>query len=200
MSKAIFQTENFITEVISDEPLGTFANITTAEALFNKQITASSLTQSQNSALFGTEIFTTTIDIPQPFVVVVERPVSITVVEDNEIYLFIADMDIPKNQPVVILDNGRITLALTSTLDHFYRFIGINTADVLAGEQASIKVSGTIVDSGFSWDVNKDIYLHQAGGLTQEPTISALWSQQVANALTPTMLLISHNEPVEMID
>jgi hypothetical protein len=176
----------------------TSSNTVVINTLFNEQVIVSEITPSNNIVTFESspqiQVSITTVD---PISVIVEKPITVTVVEDNEIKLFIADENIPKNTPVIILDNGNIAIAKTNNLDSYNRFIGINTADVQQGNEARIKISGTIFDSNFAWDINKEIYLSETGQLTQNPTSNALYLQQIANVLTPSLFLITHSEPVK---
>jgi hypothetical protein len=198
MGIAIFESIGFTAEVEIINIDSTAENITTVEALFDKRVNISQIVESQNKAVFSSEseIFTV-ITQPDPFVIVVEKPVTITVVEDNEIRLFTANEDIPKNYAVGILDNGEIAIVRSTDILSFNRYIGINTADVTTGNEARVKISGTIFDANFTWDINKEIYLSETGELTQNPSVNAVYLQQIANVLTPTLILITHAEPVQ---
>lgn len=198
MGTAIFESVGFTAEVEIINIDSTEENITTVEALFDKRVNVSQIVETQNKAVFSAvneiEVVIGEVD---PFVIVVEKPVTITVVEDNEIRLFTAEEDIPRNTPAMILDNGNVSIAKTNNLDSFNRFIGINTADVTTGNEARIKISGTLFDANFTWDINKEIYLSETGELTQNPSVNAVYLQQIANVLTPTLILITHAEPVQ---
>lgn len=196
MSTATFQAKDFTVTVELIDEQETVQNQLVIEAMFDKPVTATQEIKLQNSAVFSspTEV---SVEIGQiePFVIVVEKPVTITVVEDNEIKFFVTEADLVNFPPVVITDSGTVEIASSLNASHFNRFLGICVADTLTGNNAPIKISGTITNSNWNWDVTKEIYLAD-GVLTQNPSGGELFSQQIANVLTPTTILITRNEPV----
>ena len=134
------------------------------------------------------------ISSPEPFNIVIEKPTTITVVEDNEIILFIANEDIQPYQPVFINNDDTVSVASGDAIESLNRFLGINTALVTQGQQARVKIMGTLYDDNFNWDVNKEIYIGN-GILTQNPDANTVYIQQVANVLSSKLILITHNEP-----
>lgn len=198
MATGIIENKSFSNIAVEDISVESIAeNIITVQALFDIPVTGILTEVTKTTAVFSKQEINITIANPEPFVIVVEKPTTITVVEDNEIKLFIADEHIPKNTPVIILDNGNVATARTNTLNSYNRFVGINTADVTTGNQARVKISGTLFDANFNWDINKEIYLSETGELTQNPSINAVYLQQIANVLTPNLILITHSEPVQ---
>lgn len=195
MGIALFKKQEFSSELSLENNNVLIEDATTVKALFNVPITVNSVETNQFTTVFNKPEFSVVISNPEPFNIVIEKPTTITVVEDNEIRLFTANEDILPYQPVFINNDDSVSIAKSDSLESLNRFLGINTTFVSAGQQARVKITGTLYDDNFNWDVNREIYINGDGTLTQTPYAGAVYLQQVADVLSPKLILVTHNEP-----
>ena len=202
MITASFQNLNPDTDETLDEQdltAGATFNTVVVNVLFENIDVQVSEENVDNTAVFSLpNNFQVVITEPDPLNVIIERVSSTTVVEDSEVIVLTANEDILVYDPIAINDNGGADIAKSDTLLHFNRYLGLATSEALTGQEVVVKVAGVITNGTWSWDLDKEIYLNDDGTLTQDPDGTEAFSQQIANALTPTTIVLTRNEPVEL--
>lgn len=94
--------------------------------------------------------------------------------------------------------DGRIEPASADNVHHVMRVAGITIGAVSEGDYVEVKRNETLEHAGWTWAPNEPIYLGLGGALVQELPPSAIVSQVLGVALTPTRILIDVQPPVVM--
>lgn len=132
-------------------------------------------------------------------------PTTTVVVNDGErgppglsnLFFFVrrADGAIGGHRAVVSNEDGTVTYADNTNLNHLGKVLGITTSAVLDGEEVKIIRGGLIEFEGWSFNVDLPVYLAENGLLTQNPATQG-FSQILGFAESPTGLFVNLREPI----
>lgn len=127
----------------------------------------------------------------------IEDPVQVG--EDKDTILLTAIELIPKYSAVAYATDNKIKLASSDNIADFNGFMGIAVEEIQAGAIGLIKIGGKLIDSSWNWDSTKEIYLGLNGELVQIPPTEAVFSQEIARVITPSVIMVGGQEPIELV-
>ena len=78
---------------------------------------------------------------------------------------------------VYVASSGNVMYADCSQITHAHRVFGLTINAAVSGESVNVQLRGIVENSGWSWDLGKEIFLGENGLLTQTPPTAGyiLW-------------------------
>lgn len=92
---------------------------------------------------------------------------------------------------------GRVWLADATEAGEVFTLLGVTTTAADAHQQVLVQRLGAIDDAAWGWTPGVRVYLGAAGQLTQTPPATG-FDVLIGVALSPTRLLLSIQDPIEM--
>jgi len=96
---------------------------------------------------------------------------------------------------VVALHDGLVGYADYTTPTDIDAVLGLTTAAVLSGSEVSVVLMGEVIESSWSWDTTKPIYLGVVGTLTQTLPTSG-FVMKIGYPITTTSMMIDLGIPL----
>ena len=92
---------------------------------------------------------------------------------------------------------GLLIKADCTNLAHRGAVLGLLANAYSPGDQAVVQTTFTLEHAGWTWAPGP-VFVGTAGQLTQNPPVGAVFSQVVAHALSPTLVLVDIQPPITL--
>jgi len=93
-------------------------------------------------------------------------------------------------------DNGYPQYASSLVSAHAFRILGLSVNAAGTGELLNIANTQEVVESSWSWDVTKPLWLDVNGLMTQTPPVGGVFSLVIAIPITPTKIFVRVHQPI----
>lgn len=102
------------------------------------------------------------------------------------------------NRVVALNGSYEAEYADCSNPNHRNITVGVTTGAAALGDLVTVRLAGEMTEAGWSWTPRALLFLGTNGLLTETPPASPSFQKIIAVAITPTTILISQAQPIQL--